>query len=54
MSRDVLAKETIEDLTEAIAYIAAHPEIDNVNAMTARARWLSSRNLIWLATFPKD
>jgi L-lysine 2,3-aminomutase len=30
MSRDVLAKETIEDLTEAIAYIGAHPEIDNV------------------------
>lgn len=30
MSRDVLAKETIEDLKEAIAYIAEHPEIDNV------------------------
>lgn len=30
MSRDVLTKETIEDLKEAIAYIAAHPEIDNV------------------------
>ncbi|WP_414587373.1 KamA family radical SAM protein [Scytonema sp. PCC 10023] len=30
MSRDVLVKETIEDLKEAIAYIAEHPEIDNV------------------------
>lgn len=30
MSRDVIAKETIEDLKEAIAYIAKHPEIDNV------------------------
>lgn len=30
MSRDVLAKETIEDLKEAIAYIAEHREIDNV------------------------
>ncbi|MDY7024331.1 MAG: KamA family radical SAM protein [Cyanobacteriota bacterium] len=30
MSRDVLVKETIEDLQEAIAYIQQHPEIDNV------------------------
>ncbi len=30
MSRDVLVKETIEDLHEAIAYIQQHPEIDNV------------------------
>lgn len=30
MSRDVIAKETIEDLKEAIAYIAKHSEIDNV------------------------
>jgi lysine 2,3-aminomutase len=30
MSRDVLVKETIEDLQDAIAYISMHPEIDNV------------------------
>ncbi|KYC38485.1 lysine 2,3-aminomutase [Scytonema hofmannii PCC 7110] len=30
MSRDVLTQETIEDLQEALAYIAQHPEIDNV------------------------
>ncbi len=30
MSRDVLTKETIEDLQEAIAYIQQHPEVDNV------------------------
>uniref|UniRef100_A0A0C1NF37 Lysine 2,3-aminomutase n=1 Tax=Tolypothrix bouteillei VB521301 TaxID=1479485 RepID=A0A0C1NF37_9CYAN len=30
MSRDVLTKETIEDLQEALAYITEHPEIDNV------------------------
>lgn len=30
MSRDILAKETIEDLQDAIAYIGQHPEIDNV------------------------
>ncbi|RUT05165.1 KamA family radical SAM protein [Dulcicalothrix desertica PCC 7102] len=30
MSRDILVKETIEDLQEAIAYISVHPEIDNV------------------------
>ncbi|MCM1981631.1 KamA family radical SAM protein [Lyngbya confervoides] len=30
MSRDVLTQETIEDLQEAIAYLKAHPEIDNV------------------------
>lgn len=30
MSRDILTKETIEDLQGAIAYIQAHPEIDNV------------------------
>ncbi|MEM7552951.1 MAG: KamA family radical SAM protein [Cyanobacteria bacterium P01_A01_bin.84] len=30
MSRDVLVKETIEDLQAAINYIALHPEIDNV------------------------
>lgn len=30
MSRDVIVKETIEDLQEAIAYIQQHPEIDNV------------------------
>jgi len=30
MSRDVMVKETIEDLQEAISYIRQHPEIDNV------------------------
>jgi KamA family protein len=30
MSKDVMVKETIEDLQAAIAYIHAHPEIDNV------------------------
>ncbi len=30
MSRDVMTQETIEDLQEAIAYIKAHSEIDNV------------------------
>jgi lysine 2,3-aminomutase len=30
MSRDVLVKETIEDLQEAIVYIQQHSEIDNV------------------------
>ncbi|MEM9924312.1 MAG: KamA family radical SAM protein [Cyanobacteria bacterium P01_D01_bin.50] len=30
MSRDVMVKETIEDLQEAISYIKQHPEIDNV------------------------
>ena len=30
MSKDVMVKETIEDLQEAIAYIKQHPEIDNV------------------------
>lgn len=30
MSRDVMIKETIEDLQVAIAYIQQHPEIDNV------------------------
>ena len=30
MSKDVMVKETIEDLQEAISYIKQHPEIDNV------------------------
>jgi lysine 2,3-aminomutase len=30
MSRDILVKETIEDLQEAITYVSVHPEIDNV------------------------
>ena len=30
MSKDVMVKETIEDLREAISYIKQHPEIDNV------------------------
>jgi len=30
MSRDVMTRETIEDLEAAIAYVAAHPEVDNV------------------------
>lgn len=30
MSKDVMTKETIEDLQVAIAYIQTHPEIDNV------------------------
>ncbi|WP_216909456.1 KamA family radical SAM protein [Synechococcus sp. CCY 0621] len=30
MSRDVMTKETIEDLEAAVAYVAAHPEVENV------------------------
>lgn len=30
MSRDVMTRETIEDLEAAIGYVAAHPEVDNV------------------------
>jgi len=56
MSRDVLVKETIEDLQDAIAYIQQHPEIDNVllsggDPMICSTRRLANL-LAALATIP--
>ncbi len=50
MSRDVMVKETIEDLQEAIAYIQQHPEIDNVLLSGGDPMICSTRRLSNLLT----
>lgn len=50
MSRDILVKETIEDLQEAIAYIREHPEIDNVLLSGGDPMICSTRRLANLFT----